>query len=78
MGLDLIIMVMIIVGRLLRESRERHKASAFGARAPSCEDIKNKADTHFRAERFDDAGYPTATPAGAWSPAHQKYTSVQI
>jgi hypothetical protein len=28
--------------------------------------------------RFDEGGYPTQPPAGAWAPAHQKYSQVNI
>lgn len=27
---------------------------------------------------IDDGGYPSQPPSGAWSPAHQKYTQVNI
>ena len=85
MDLDLIIMVTIIVDRLLRKFKfQRLSAIAWpealatghSTTIPPLKDMW--LIPYSRAERFDDAGYPVTTPAGAWSPAHQKYTQVQI
>jgi hypothetical protein len=64
MGLIMMGIVEGIVGLLLRMS--------------SPVPILSITDESRSNERFDEGGYPAQPPSGAWSPAHQKYTQVNI
>jgi hypothetical protein len=49
-----------------------------GAVTPYVPLLREKRKCMLIARRFDEGGYPTQPPAGAWAPAHQKYSQVNI
>jgi hypothetical protein len=49
-----------------------------GAVTPYVHLHKEKQGEMLMNRRFDEGGYPTQPPAGAWAPAHQKYSQVNI